>query len=156
MPVAAESLRHEGVLVKTAFLVAVGMDPAGLGKDEFSDQWFVGRDTDTGDCLDIAADMHELTFVERVSDLQMVVQDAHEAGDRQVAGALSEAVDCRVETLDPGFDGLVGIGGREVIVVMGMEVEMHLGIALHHLAEILYHLQGVHHAQRVGQHETGN
>ena len=37
---------------------------------------------------------------------------------------------------------------------MGMEIEMRLRIALHHLAEILDDLQGIHHTQGIRQHET--
>ena len=33
---------------------------------------------------------------------------------------------------------------------MGMEVKVHIWVALFHLAEVLDDLQGIHHTQRIG------
>ena len=61
-----------------------------------------------------------------------------------------------MQTLGTAEHGSQRVRHRQVIVVVGVEVEMDLRIALHHLTEILHHLQGIHHAQRVGEHETGD
>ena len=37
---------------------------------------------------------------------------------------------------------------------MRMEIEVSIGIPLHHFPEVLYALQWVHDAQRVGKHEA--
>ena len=50
--------------------------------------------------------------------------------------------------------GCQRVGYGQVVVVVGVEVEVGVGIALHHLTEILYHLQGVHDTKSVGQHEA--
>ena len=42
----------------------------------------------------------------------------------------------------------------QVVVVVGVEVEVGVGITLDHLAEVLDTLQGIHDAQRVGQHKA--
>ena len=46
------------------------------------------------------------------------------------------------------------IGYGQVIVVMGMEIEMQVGITGHHLAHELRGLGRREDAQGVGQHET--
>ena len=48
------------------------------------------------------------------------------------------------------------VGYRQIVVVMGVEIEVDIGIALDHLAEILDALEGVHDTQGVGQHEAAD
>ena len=149
VPVAAETLRMQGILVQAPLLVAVCVHPAGLGKDIFSHQRHVGRDAHPRNGLHVTAHVHERTFFQGILLLQVVVQQAQGAGYREVAGPFAQTVHRGVDAPESGFDGLESVGGGQVIVVVGMEIEMDLRVAFHHLGTEEGGLGGIQHPQRV-------
>ena len=86
--------------------------------------------------------------------MELVLQNGLHTGQRSIATALAQSVYGDVQTLRSTEHSSQRVRYGQVVVVMGVEVEVHLWIALLHLAEILNHLQRIHHTQRIGQHET--
>ena len=130
------------------------MHAAGLGEDIFAHQGHVGRDAHAGDGLHIPAHVHQGTLLQGVFQVQVVVQDAQGAGQGQVAGPFSQAVHRGVDALHAGLQGLYAVGGRQVVVVVGVEVEVKGGVALHHPAAEVGGLPGAQYPQRIRQHEA--
>ena len=64
------------------------------------------------------------------------------AGQRGVAGTLSKTIDTSVNAFAAGLYGRQSVGHRQVIVVVGVEIEMDSGEAGHHSADKLAHLSG--------------
>ena len=151
--VTAEALRQEGVLVQPALAVAVGMDPARLREDELAHEGLVRGDPHAGNRFHIPAHVHQAALIQGVLHLQVVVEDADGAGHGQVAGPLPQPVHGRVQALDAGANGLEGVRRGEVVVVVGMEVEMDARIAFHHRAAELPRAGRIQDAQGVGQHD---
>ena len=149
----SETLRDESILVETRLLVAVGMDARRLGEDISSDDRLVGRNPYSGDGLHIVADTGQRGFVQRIRNAKLVVEDGKGAGDRNIPGPLSQPVDCRVDAADSGAHRLEDIGCREVIVIVGVEVEAAAWIFLHHPCAELASLGRIEDAEGVREHE---
>ena len=109
---------------------------------------------DTGIGLDQPAHMVDVLLDDRVTHLQMVVQHSRNARQGRVAGPLPQPVDGRMDSpyarLDSGHD----IRHGQIVIVVGMEVEMQFRITLDHLAAERIALVGSEHAERIGDHET--
>ena len=88
--------------------------------------------------------------------MELVFQDSLNRGQRRIATTLPQPIHRDVQTSCATQHSSQRVRHRQVVVVMGMEVEMYIRIALLHLTEVLDDLQGIHHTQRVGQHETLN
>ena len=58
-----------------------------------------------------------------------------------------------MQAADARLDGFERIGGREIVIVVGMEVETDSRITFHHLPAELARLGRIQDAQRVGQHD---
>ena len=86
--------------------------------------------------------------------IKLVLEDYLNARQGRIAASLPQPIDSDMQSLGTAEHCCERVAHGEVVVVVGMEVEVQIGIALHHLAEILYHLQRVHDTQRVGQHKA--
>ena len=153
LPATSEALRHEGVLIEPVLLVAVGMHTRHLRKDIVADDGLVRGDGDAAVTLHQTGDVVELILADIGLGVELVLQDHLHTRQRSIAATLTKTVHRHVQT----FRTTQGSGERvrhgEVVVVMGVEVEMCIWIALHHLTEVLDTLQGIHNTQRVGQHK---
>ena len=85
--------------------------------------------------------------------IEVVLQDSLYRGQRCIAAPLAQPVHGDVQSLGSAQHGSQRVGNGKIIIVMGMKIEVYVGVSLHHLPEILNDLQGIHHTQRVGQHE---
>ena len=86
--------------------------------------------------------------------MKLILQDNLHAGERGIAATLTEAIHRDVKSLASAEHGGKRIAHGQVVVIMGMEIEMHTGIAFLHLAHILNDLQGIQDTERIGEHEA--
>ena len=86
--------------------------------------------------------------------IKLVLENHLNARQRGIAASLPQPIHRDMQSLGTTEHGGKRVAHGEVVVIVGMEVEMQIGITLHHLAEILYHLQRVHDTQRIGQHKA--
>ena len=154
LPFAAEALGQEGVLVKALLAVAVGMYAGHLCEDVFAHDGLVARNGHSRVALHQPADLEELAFVDARLRREVVAQDGLHAGQRGVARPFAQSVDGGVYAAASAQDGGGHVGDGQVVVVVGVEVKMKVGVALAHLTQILHGRQRVEHAERVGQHEA--
>ena len=84
----------------------------------------------------------------------MILQNHLHTRQRGITAALPQPVHRHVQSLRAAQHGGEGVRHREIVVVVGMEIEVGVGIAFHHLPEVLDALQGIHDAQSVRQHKA--
>ena len=153
---ATEAFGQQIVVIEVALVVAVGMYACHLREDVFADDRFIGGDGDAGVRLHHAAHLVQTALVDTRHGVEVVFQDGLHAGQRGVAGTFAQAVDGGVQSSATAQHSGQHVGHGQVIVVMGMEIEMSIRITLLHLAHKLNDLQGVEYAQRIGQHEAAD
>ena len=98
----------------------------------------------------------QTALVDTRHGVEVVFQDGLHAGQWGIASSLTQSVDGGVQAAATAQHGSQHVGHGQVIVVMGMEIEMSIRITLLHLAHKLNDLQGVEYAQRIGQHEAAD
>ena len=145
---AAEAFGQEVVAIEVALVVAVGVHARHLGEDVLADNGLVRGNDNAAIRLDDAADIVQAALIDARHGLEMVFQDGLHGGQRGIAGPLSQPVDGGVQSPAPAQDGSQDVGDGQVIIVVRVEVEVRIGIPLHHLAHILDDLQGIEYAQR--------
>ena len=84
----------------------------------------------------------------------MVLQDCLHAGQRCVSCSFPQAVDGGVQTLAATQYGCQHVTHREVVIIVGMEVETQFRIGLDHAFHIVESVVGVKNAECVGQHKA--
>ena len=130
------------------------MDTSHLGEDIVADDGLIGGDGDTTVTLHKARDVVELVFVDVRLGMELILEDHLYTRQRSITTAFAKSIDGDVQPLGTAEDSCQRVGHRQVVVVVGMEVEVGIGITLDHLTEVFDALQGVHDTERVGQHEA--
>ena len=88
--------------------------------------------------------------------MEMILEDHLHTRQRGITAALPQPIDGHMEPLRTTEHRCQRVGDGQIVVVMGVEVEVGIGIALDHLAEILDALQGIHDAKGIRQHEAAD
>ncbi len=125
-----------------------------LGEDIFPDNRFIRRNNHPGEALHDAAHLINLLLVDACHHSEVIVDHGHGARERGVAGALSKAVDGDVHSLHSCLQRTENVAGRQVVIIMGVEVEMQTRVAVGHALHVVERLRGRQDSQRVGQHEA--
>ena len=116
--------------------------------------WLVGCNGNTAIAFDHATDSVELILTDVGTSVELVFQDDLDTRQWGIATALTQPIDRHMEAAGATIYGSQRVRNGQVVVVVGMEVEVGIRIALHHLAHIVDNLQRVHDTQRVGEHEA--
>ena len=82
------------------------------------------------------------------------MQNGLNTGQGGIAGSLAQSVDGGMNALASAQHGGQHIGDGQVVIIVGVEVEMQVAVTLHHLPHVFYHVQRIEYAQGVGQHEA--
>ena len=127
-----------------------------LGKDIITDNGLIGRHGYTTITLYQTGDIIELILIDIGLGMELILENHLHAGQWGITTALAQTVDCNMDTLDATEHSCQRITHRQIVIVMGVEIEMGIRIALHHLAEVLDTLQGIHDAQGIGQHKPAD
>ena len=152
----SETLGDEFVVIEFVLCVAIGMDASDLRKHILAHDGLVGSHRNAAEALDHARDVVQLTLDDVGLCMELVLQNGLHRGQRGIAATFAQSVDGDVQSAGSTEHSGQRVRHSQIVVVMGMEVEMHVGVALQHLAKILDDLQRVHHTQRVWQHEAFN
>ena len=95
-----------------------------------------------------------LTFRSRVSEIKgvrMRVESEVRRGDELlVSGPFAESVHCRMHSLYPGLYSGHDVCHGKIIIVVRVEVEMQIRIALHHLAAEVLGVVWIEDTQSIG------
>ena len=151
---AAEPLRNEVVAVKVVLFVAVGVDSSYLGEDVVANYRTVCGNRGAGVARHQAARLVQTALVYARLDSGHIGQHCLDTCQRGVACAFAETVDASVNAAAARLDGRQGIGNRQVVVVMGVEIKMDAGEPGRHLTDVFGDLGGRKHTQGVGQHKA--
>ena len=116
------------------------MDASHLREHILAHDRLIGSHTDAAIALHHPTDVVELTLVNVGLGVELVFQDGLHRSHRRIAAALAQSVHGDVQALGSAQHGSQRVAHCQVIVVVGMIVEVDLWITLHHLAEILDHL----------------
>ena len=130
------------------------MHTSHLGEDILAHNGLVGRNDDAGTCLHQMRHLAKLFLVDMSIKRCLVGKYCLHTRQRGIACTLAKTIHCCMNALASCLCRCQDICHGKIIVVVGMKVEMHIGIACHHLTDIKTNLHGVEHAQGVGQHET--
>ena len=153
---ASEALGLQLVLIEVALGVAIGMNARHLGEDTLAHDGHVGSDANAAICRHHATDVVEPLLADAGAGVEMVLQDDLHTCQRRVSTSLAQSVDRDVQAFGTTQDGRQRVGDSQVVVVVGVEVEVHIGVAFDHLAHVLDALQGVHDAEGIGEHEAAD
>ena len=127
-----------------------------LREDVIADDGLVGSHGYAAVAFHHTADGVEFVLNDAGAGVELVLQNNLDARQRRIAAALTQPVDRHVESTCTAIDSGQRVRHRQIVVVVSVEVEVYIGVSLHHLAHVVDDLQGVHDAQRVGQHKTAN
>src|SRR5690606_30751892 len=116
----------------------------------------VAGDPLAGKILHHLADLHDVAFVDGQGHAHLVPQHHRHLGEGGVARPLPQAVDGAVDGRHPGAHRRHHIGHGETVVVVGVKVEAHPGVAGDHVGEAGVHLVGGHHPQGIRQHHMAD
>ena len=84
----------------------------------------------------------------------MVFDYCDHTAERGIPCPFAQPVDRGMHTMYPSPDSRVDISNRQVIIVMGMKIEMQVGITVEHLLTELVRIARIQDAQCIRQHET--
>ncbi len=126
------------------------MDACHLGKYILTHNRLVGRNYNARVGFQHAAHIVQAAFVNVGNGIEVVFQDSLHTGKRSIAGTFAQAVDCGMQAFAATQYSSQHIAHSKVVIIMGMEVEMGMRIAFHHLAHELDNLQRIQHSQGIG------
>ena len=150
----AEAFGHELVHVESALVVAVGMHTGHLRKHVLTDDGLIGSHGDAAVTLHQARHIVEFVLLDAGLGMEMVFQDDLHTAERCISATLAESVHGDVQSATATQHGGKRIAHGQVVVVVRMEIEVRAGIAFLHLAHKFDDLQGIQHAEGVGEHKT--
>ena len=150
----AKTLGQEVVAVEVVLVVAIGMHSCHLREDTLADDWFVGRNGNARQAFHHRGHLAEVLFFYIGTHMRMVFQNGLHRRDGCIASPFAKSVHCGVDTPTPGQHGCQHIARGQVVVVMGMEVKLQVGVAACHLTHEGGSQLWIENAQCVGQHET--
>ena len=100
--------------------------------------------------------IENIVFVDVSFLIQMIMNECYHTCQRCIPSSLTQSVHGNMHTFCASFDGFVNIGNSQVIIVVGMKIEMKLWVTCHHFGYKLFCFIRIENAQCVGQHETTN
>ena len=150
----AETLGQEIIAIEVVLVVAIGMNACHLCEDILSDDGLVRWNDDAREALDHRGDLAEILLIDVGLHLGMVVEDGLHGREWGIASTFTKTIHSGVNASTTSHDRCEDIARGEVVVVVGMEIEMKVGIAGNHLIDKDCGQLRVEDAERVGQHES--
>ena len=153
---APESLWHQSIAIQVIFLIAIGMHASHLRKHIVANDRLIRGYRNTAIALDHTRDIIQLILADVGAGIELIFQNHLHTRQRCITTTLTKTIDRDMQTFGTTQHSCQRVGYCQIVIVMGMEVEMRIRIALQHLAEILDTLQRVHDTQSIGQHEASD
>ena len=149
-----KAVRAEFSLVKLAFLIPIGMNAAGLGKNIGADNRRIGSDPLARKVFDHLTEIVHLGLIDGNFDAQFVFQHHGDFGQRYITGSFTQAVEGSVNRCCTGFDRRHGVGSSKPVIIMRMKIEVLAFKAVAHVSHRSRDIRRAHHAKRIGQHNV--
>ena len=152
----SNAFRQQVVAVEVILVIAISMYTGHLRKYATPHNGFVGWNGDAAVALHQMTHLIELLLVDMGHGVEVILEDGLHTGQGGITCTLSQSVDGRMESFAATEYSSQHIAHGQVVVVVGMKIKMHVGVALHHLTHVTDELQRVEHPQGVGQHDSSD
>ena len=143
-------------MVEPTLVVAIGMHASHLCEHIVSNDGLIGRDGYAAVAFHQTADVVEPFFVDVSLGMKMILQNDLYAGERRITAPLPQPIHRDVQSAHTAERCCQRVRDGQVVVVVGMKIEVSIGIAAVHLTEKLNDLQRIHDAERIRQHEAAH
>ena len=150
----AETLRYQVVAIKLVLVVTIGMHTSYLGKDIVSYNRCIRSHGNAAVTFNQSGNIVQTVFLDIGLCLEHILQNHLNARQWCIATAFAQTIHGNVKTLGAAQYGSQRVAHSQIVVVMGMEVEVRIRITAHHLAHILHTLQWVQNTQRIRKKEA--
>ena len=150
----AETLRYQVVAIKLVLVVTIGMHTSYLGKDVVSYYRSIRSHGNATISFNQSGNIVQTVFLNIGLCLEHVFQNHLNTCQWCIATTLTQTIHGNVKTLGAAQYGSQRVAHSQIVVVMGMEVEVRIRITAHHLAHILHTLQWVQNTQRIRKKEA--
>ena len=120
------------------------MHTSHLRKHIIADNGLIGSDGDTAIALHQTGDIIQLILLDVRLGLELVLEDHLHTRQWCITTTLTQSVHCHVQSFGTTQYGSQRVRHSQVIIIMGMEIEVGIRIAFHHFPEILDTLQRIH------------
>lgn len=149
----SEAFGEQVIAVQIRLVVAICMHACHLCENTVACDGAVRRYGYAGIVFYKTANEVELALDNVGVCIKLVLQYRLHACERCISGTLTKTVDGSVYPLAAAEHGGKHVGDGEVIVVMGVEVEMYLRIKFHHLSHEEEKFKRIEYAESVGKHK---
>ena len=127
-----------------------------LRKHIVADDGLIWRNNYAAVTLYKARNIVQLILADVGAGIELVLQNHLNTRQRCITTSLAKSVHCYMQTFGSAQHCSQRVRHCQIVVVVSVEVEVCIGIALQHLTEVLDALQRIHDTQRVGQHKAAN
>ena len=154
LTMSTETLRYQVVAIKLVLIVTIGMHTSYLGKDVVSYYRSIRSHGNATISFNQSGNIVQTVFLNIGLCLEHVFQNHLNTCQWCIATTLTQTIHCNVKTLGTAQYGSQRVAHSQIVVVMGMEVEVRIRITAHHQAHILHTLQWVQNTQRIRKEEA--
>ena len=150
----AKTFRYKSITVQMILTVAVSVNASHLCEDILSYNRLIrcnGYTTITGNKT---GDVIKTVLMDVRLYAQLILQCHLDTGQRSITTTLAKTVYGNMQSLCTAFNGGKGVTDCHVVIIVGMEVEVLVGIAFRHLLHILKGIERVKDAQSIREKET--
>ena len=150
----AETLRYQVVAIKLVLVVTIGMHTSYLGKDVVSYYRSIRSHGNATISFNQSGNIVQTVFLNIGLCLEHVFQNHLNTCQWCIATTLTQTIHGNVKTLGAAQYGSQRVAHRQIVVIMGMEVEVRVRITANHLAHVLHTLQWVQDTQSIRKQEA--
>ena len=154
LTMSAETLRYQVVAIKLVLVVTIGMHTSYLGKDVVSYYRSIRSHGNATISFNQSGNIVQTVFLNIGLCLEHVFQNHLNTCQWCIATTLTQTIHGNMEALGAAQYGSQRVAHSQIVVVMGMEVEVRIRITAHHLAHIFHTLQWVENTQRIRKKEA--
>ena len=150
----AETLRHQVVAIKLVLVVAIGMHTSYLSEDIIAHHRGIRSHGDAAVSFNQSGNIVQAVFLDIGLCPEHILQNHLNTRQRRIAAALAQTIHGNVKTLGTAQYGCQRVAHSQIVVVVGMEIEVRVRITANHLAHILHTLQWVQDTQSIRKQEA--
>ena len=154
LTMSAETLRHQVVAIKLILVVAIGMHASHLGEDVIAHHRCIRSHGDAAVSFYQSGDIVQSVFLDIGLCPEHILQNHLNTRQWCIAAALAQAIHGNMKTLGTTQYGSQRVAHRQIVVVVGMEVEVRVWITANHLSHVLHTLQWVQDTQSIRKQEA--
>ena len=154
LTMSSETLRHQIVAIKLILIVAIGMYASNLSEDVIAHHRGIRSHGDAAVSFNQSGNIVQTVFLDIGLCLEHILQNHLNTRQWCIAAAFAQTIHGNVKTLGATQYGSQRVAHRQIVVIMGMEVEVRVRITANHLAHVLHTLQWVQDTQSIRKQEA--